>query len=245
MNQKFNLVSLALGTLIAIPSATALGQQVTAVKSQSHQKPVVRSVAPSGVTPPPPTDVSDLPIGIQQGLVDAKRYQEMQRQAERQGQAPPPLPYSPHVPPAIIADPRGVAAPFMTTRVPSARISANTPAGDTYPPFWSAWPSAGSYAPAETPLPGQSLQSPMALPTQQRWMLRQTPPPRPSAPEMSPVMRHLLELQQYIEHMNQGHHHLDSIPQVMPGAPQSQPSGGAIHMPIPSSGSGIRLGRRP
>ncbi len=116
MNPKYTTAGLAFGILIGLAPDTALAQNP---KSKVRQKASVRSTAPA----PEVTDstTSDLPIGILQGIEDARRYQELVRRAAREGQPAPPLPYA--------AKPRPAAVP---------------PAGAAYAP-----PSGASTAPGQ------------------------------------------------------------------------------------------------
>lgn len=246
MNRKYNVAGLALGTLVALAPATAFGQGATA-RPQVRQKPTVRSAAPSGAAQTTTIDPSDLPIGVQQGLADAKRYQELRRLAERQGQAPPPLPYTPHNPFIIIFPPTtaGAVPPYVAPATPGA-VGFPTPGGATaQPPFQPVLPPGG-YAPVEPPPAAYGLQSPMASPVQSNFTFGQTPPP-PPARQMSPAMRQLQQLQEYMDYING--RSLDTLPDcgpAMPSAPITMPSGGgAIQMSVPASGGGLTLSGRP
>lgn len=244
MNRKYNVVGLALGTLVAFAPATAFGQGATA-GPQVRQKPTVRSAAPSGATQSTPLDTSDLPIGVQQGIADAKRYQELRQLAERQGQAPPPLPYTPHNPFIIIFPPTsaGAVPPYGAPATPGAVGFPAPGAATAQPPFRPVLPPGG-YAPAEPPPAAYGLQWPMTAPERPNFTFRQTPPP---PPQMSPAMRQLQQLQEYMDYING--RSLDTLPDcgpATPSAPITMPSGGgAIQMSVPASGGGLTLSGRP
>ncbi|MFQ3590450.1 MAG: hypothetical protein SNJ67_09150, partial [Chloracidobacterium sp.] len=113
---KYGIWGFTFGACLVFTTTDGLAQRL-----RVGQQPSSR-VTPSASAPKPaPTDVSDLPIGVQQGLSDAKRYQELLQQALRQGQAPPPLPYA--MPPAF---------PPMTPGYPPPQASGS-PAGAAQP----------------------------------------------------------------------------------------------------------------
>ncbi len=197
-----NVAGLATGALVALAPVVAFGQ----TSPRMGQQPATRRAAPSSAGQTGNT--SDLPIGVQQGLADAKRYQELRQRAERLGQAPPPLPY---------ARPNTI----LIFQPPLASGIGNQA------PIQSPTPGDAASAPA------QSIQSPMTLPAQPRLPIRQTPPP---APQTSAEMERLQLILDVINNLNGGGGG-GALPSLSPApsAPASQ-RGGAIQMSSPRSG---------
>ncbi|OYT70381.1 MAG: hypothetical protein CFK52_11240 [Chloracidobacterium sp. CP2_5A] len=213
-----------MGALVALAPTIAFGQNA---RPQALQNPVQRSANPSTAAPTI-GDPSDLPIGVQQGLADAKRYQELRQRAERHGRAPRRC----YVQPNTIL----TFLPSSGEQTQAPILPAGRPAGAFLP-----WPIIPSEDPEPVALPlSQPIQSPMALPTKPGFTLRQRQP----VSQASPALRQLQQLIYFINRMNK-RPDIDFPSGVRPSAPITMPSGGgAIQMSAPGGG-GLRLDRHP
>ncbi len=230
MNPKYTTAGLAFGILIALAPETALAQNP---KLQVRQKASTRSASPAPRTTDNPP--ADLPIGVLQGMEDAKRYQELVRRAEREGQPAPSLPYARPKPAAVPPAGATYTTSSVTTPGPSGASNGTNPTVGSYQPVMSG-------VPTHTSQPTQSLQSPViAHPS---LTVRQITP-QPVTPP-SPQQDHEELLRRYIEALYELHN--DSVDSgfSLPAhtgvrsAPASQP----ISMPGPGPRS-LPFGRKP
>ncbi|QUW00332.1 hypothetical protein J8C02_02150 [Chloracidobacterium sp. MS 40/45] len=236
MNPKYTTASLAFGILIVFAPDTVPAQNP---KPQVRQKASARSTAPA----PQSADSipSDLPIGVLQGMEDAKRYQELVRRAAREGQPAPPLPYAVSQPRPAAVPPAGAAyaPPSGASTTPSQPEVSNTVTNPYQPVF----------IPVMVPVPAgtsqsQYLQSPMQ-PIGPNLTFGQTKA-QPTTPQ--PREQHLREqhLQEYFDALHEIHQDLSgggrSSAPVGPvnTATPSQP----ISMPGPGPAS-LPFGRKP
>lgn len=184
----YSVASLAFGFLIVFTPETALAQ-----KSKARQKASARKTVPNPQITD--TDLSDLPIGILQGLEDAKRYQELVRRAERTGQPPPALPYTVTTSRTVNAPPTGAGyAPS-----PNDSTMPNQPAvsSESYTnPYQPGVTPATALVPGSAPQSTQYLLSPM--PASPNLTLGQT---KSQAASPSLTDRRVQELQERIEYL--------------------------------------------
>jgi|AFSR01.1.fsa_nt_gi hypothetical protein len=242
MNPKYTTAGLALGILVALASETTLAQNS---KPQARQKNPARSA--SSIPQAADSKLSDLPIGVLQGIEDAKRYQELVRRAERLGQPAPPLPYAASTSRLTAAPPTtaGQASPPSASVAPSQPPISNspTPGMSLYQP--GAVPVFS--APASSSQPMQYLQSPQLGPVRTDMTFGYARP-QPTTPQpheqIHQNLREQVEaLYQILNNLSgqDGGDVLDfSLPAHAPSTPAHQP----ISMPGPAP-THLPFGRRP
>ncbi|QUV82162.1 hypothetical protein J8C01_02200 [Chloracidobacterium sp. D] len=240
MNPKYTTAGLAFGLLVALAPDTALAQNP---KPQVRQKASTRSASPA----PQTTDnnPADLPIGVLQGMEDAKRYQELVRRAAREGQPAPPLPYAAPTPRPAAVPPAG-AAYTLPSGVPTAPSRSEVSGGmyTVTSPYQPVVTPAMVPVPANRPQATQYLQSPMQPPIRPDMTFGQARP-QPTTPQ--PSEQDLNNLREQIEALyNTLHHSGDfGIDLSSPSLPvASPPSRQPISMPGPGPRS-LPFGRKP
>ncbi len=237
MNPKYTTASLTFGILIALAPETVLAQNP---KPQVRQKASTRSTAPASQAAD--SNPSDLPIGILQGIEDAKRYQELVRRAEREGQPAPPLPYARPKPAAV--PPAGAAyAPSPRTSTAPSQSEVSSGMNTVTNPYQPVVVPGMVPAPANTSQATQYLQSPMQPPIRPDMTFGQARP-QPTTPQ--PPEQDLNNLREQIEALYNSIHHSGDFDIDLLPSPQgsSAPARQPISMPGPGPRS-LPFGRKP
>ncbi|QUV85437.1 hypothetical protein [Chloracidobacterium aggregatum] len=253
MNPKYTTAGLAFGLLVALALDTALAQNP---KPQVRQKASTRGASPA----PQTTDnnPADLPIGVLQGMEDARRYQELVRRAAREGQPAPPLPYATPKPrPAAVA-PAGAAyapPPSASTAPGQPEVSSGTNTATQYQPVMiPVMVPVPANTPQATPSPStQSLSTEpfhLGQPLTVRPDLVFGQKPQPGTPP--PSAEDLRRLREYIEAQydlrgvsgSGSDFDFDMPSPSSPSPANSAPSSQPISMPGPGPAS-LPFGRKP
>ncbi len=253
MNPKYTTAGLAFGILIALAPETALAQNP---KPQVRQKASARSTSPASKATD--SNPSDLPIGVLQGIEDAKRYQELVRRAAREGQPAPPLPYatsrtrSAAVPPAgaAYAPPPGASTAPSQPEVSSGTNTATTQYQPVMIPVMVPVPASRSQATqsqATQSLSTDPFHLGQPLTVRPDLVFGQRPQPGTPPPSVEDLrrLREYIEAQQNLrgswsEAGNDSGFDLPSSPSPVDSAPSSQP----ISMPGPAPES-LPFGGKP